>query len=196
MPMLSNIKDRQKANDAAKKALRKELALESQLRQDSALAQKKKAQKKRRKKTYLWIVGGLVFLFLAYLLFKPFQKNMTYGICKVFVQLYVPFPYTLHYSEAYDFDTSVRIWFAHLDAYGDYQLQRAECFFRPDETYGAALDRVTINRREIDPEVIEDFNRSIPVILEYPPDLQYPDPLPRSIDELQFDFDRYRRQIL
>lgn len=195
--MLNKIKDRTEANNLAKQALKQELAMELSPKSKSKLAEKKKARRKQNIKKVAIGAFIILIIYAGYILFKPFKQGMTYGICKVFIQLYVPFPYTIHYSEVIDKGSSIRIWFSHMDAYGDYQLQRMDCFYEADpETGFAKMGRATIDRREINPDIIRKFNKSLSVIMAYPPDLIYPDPLPRSLNDLQFDFNAYRMQIL
>lgn len=189
--------EREKAR--AKKALRRELALDEVGRKDrplSPLAQKKKDLRKKRTKNLLYFAVFSILAYGAWFLFKPFQSGMNYGICKVFAELQVPYPYTIYYSEVVEFSDSIRIWYSYLDSFGDYRLVPIQCYFGPHETYGFGLDRVTIGRREIDPDVVERFNSSIPSIITNPPDLIYPTPLPNDPADLQFDFDAFRKQIL
>lgn len=187
----------EKEKKRAKKALRRELAMDAAEKvKASPLAQKKKAARKKRMKKL--IMYGIILLlgYGVWLLFKPFKKGMNYGICKVFIELQVPYPYTLYYSEAIDFADYIRVWFSYLDSFGDYTLTKAECYFGPHEKYGFGLTRATIGKREIDPEVVEKFNSSIPAIVTNPPDLTYPTPLPNDPKDLQFDFDAFRKKIL
>lgn len=187
----------EKKKKRAKKELRRELALDTdEKRKASPLAQKKKAARKKRMKKL--ITYGVILLvgYGAWMLFKPFKKGMNYGICKVFIELQVPYPYTLYYSEAIDFADYIRVWFSYLDSFGDYTLTKAECYFGPHEKYGFGLTRVIIGKREIDPEIVEKFNSSIPAIVTNPPDLTYPTPLPNDPKNLQFDFERFRKKIL
>ncbi|MFP4313782.1 MAG: hypothetical protein ACLFR0_05585 [Alphaproteobacteria bacterium] len=189
--------EREKA--LAKKALRRELALEMGDRKErplSPLAQKKKALRKKRLKQAVILFFIALIGYGIWFLFKPFKQGMNYGICKVFAELQVPYPYTIYYSEVIEFSDSVRIWFSYLDSFGDYRLVPIQCYFAPHERYGFGVSQVTIGRREIDPDVVERFNASIPAIVSNPPDLIYPTPLPNDPADLQFDFDRFRKQIL
>jgi hypothetical protein len=40
------------------------------------------------------------------------------------------------------------------------------------------------------------FNKTIPAILAYPPDLSIPPPLPDSLEDLTIETDKFRRPIL
>lgn len=185
----------------AKKLLRRELSIEAgedvPPKKLSPLALKKMALRKKRMKQGAVLAGAAFFLYCAWWLFKPFQSSVEYGICKVFIELNVPYPYTLYYSEVIDLnDGSVRVWFSHYDSFGDYRLMPIQCFYGPHPTYGKALTKVLIGRREIDPSAVERFNTSLPAILNNLPDLTYPTPLPNDPKDLQFDFDKFRKKIL
>ena len=182
----------------AKKALRRELSLEDKApRKISPLAQKKLAQRKKKFRRYIYFAVFLLFAYIIWWGIKPFESSMEYGICKVFIELQVPYPYTIHYSEVVNVPTSnsIRVWFSHYDSFGDYRLENVQCFFGPNEVYGMGLTRITRDNREIEPQVVQSFNNALPAIFAYPPSLVYPTPLPNDLRQLQFDFERYRKQI-
>lgn len=192
-----NQQDAEREIARAKSALRRELAYEETgERKLSPLAQKKKQERKKKFKRiiYLGIAGFLGYG--VYWLVKPYQSGMEYGVCKTFVEQNVPYPKTIYYSEVIPFNDSVRIWFSHNDSFGEFRLEPIQCYFGAHEQYGMGITRITIGRREIDPEIVERFNHGLPAIFAYPPDLVYPTPLPNDPAELQFDFERYRKDIL
>ena len=167
---------------------------------EAALANSKlaEAQKAKRKQMFKFgmALAGLTLVIYAYnYLFSAFQGGMTYGICSVYLELNVPFPQDLRISTVEDFGDYVRIWYTQLDAFGEYRMEQIQCHFRADEVTGAALDKVTVNRREVDPERVARFNTSIPIILASPPDLTLPYPLPDSLQGLQIDADAFRLQL-
>lgn len=161
----------------------------------SPLAEKKKAARRRLRIRLMQGAGALVFCFLVYVLFIPSKGGMNYGMCKVFLELYSRYPDTLGLSSVEDFGDSYRIWFTETDAFGQYRLQQLQCFYRPDENTGFALQRVTIDRREIDQKIVEDFNRSIATVIAFPPDLTFPDPIPDTLRDVDIDTDKFRRKI-
>ncbi|HRQ61273.1 MAG TPA: hypothetical protein PLO23_07175 [Alphaproteobacteria bacterium] len=161
----------------------------------SALGDKKKAEKRKRRIRMAQGAGFLVFCYIVYLLFIPFKGGMNFGACKVFLELYVRYPDTLNLSTVEDFGESYRIWFTEVDAFGQYRHQQIQCFYKPDETTGFAIDRVTIDRREVEQKFIDDFNRSLPTVLAFPPDLTYPKAIPDSLSDVDIDTDRFRRKI-
>lgn len=167
---------------------------------EQALAQSKLAKAERAKKRKIFKLGGAIagiaFLSWAgYYLFKPFEAGMTYGICKTFLELRMQYPQELRVSTVDDMGMSVRIWYTQIDAFGEYRMENIHCFFRADDVMGAALEKVSVNRRELPPKVVEDFNKIIPVVLENPPDLTIPYPLPDSLESLQIDTDAFRFQL-
>lgn len=161
----------------------------------SALAEKKKAERRKRRIRALQGGGFLLFCYLFYILLIPYKGGLNFGACKVFLELYVRYPDTLNLSTVEDFGDSYRIWFTEIDAFGQYRLQQMQCFYRADENTGFAIDRVTVDRRQVDQKIVEDFNRSIPVIAKFPPDLTLPSPIPDSLRDIQIDTDKFRRKI-
>ncbi len=147
-----------------------------------------KPSKKQRKKQ-IKIGGGALAVLLLWQgyswLFSPFVGGMDYGMCRVFLELNVRYPDSLRLSHVQNFGQSVRIWYTQLDSFGQYRMESIQCYYRPDPVTGAAFERVTINRREVDPDIVERFNISIPAVLAYPPDLTYPRDFPNKIQDLQ-----------
>ena len=168
---------------------------------DSAIEKSKvKAEKSKLMKLRLKVggaIGGVVVVgALIFMLFLPAQGTMAFGLCKIFIELNSQYPQTIRLSTVEEVGLSVRIWFTQVDSFGEYRLEPMQCYFKQDDKLGFILDKVTINRREIDPEIIARFNTSIPVILQNPPDLSLPNALPDSLDSLQFQFEKFRKPIL
>lgn len=191
-----------KADPKSKAALKKKSDTKKELsraledeKPASRLRDKKKQEQKKRRLRYLYAGGALVFAYIGYLLFVPFKGGLNFGVCKVFLELYVQYPDTLKLSTVEDFGSSYRIWFTHIDSFGEYRLDHMQCFYRPDEQTGFALEKVTVGRREVEKQVVDDFNRSIRVIIEYPPDLTFPAPIPDSLSDIEIQTDSFRRKI-
>lgn len=154
------------------------------------LQEKRAANKKKLTKQGMILAGVVTFGFFVSWLFAPFQGGVPYGICKTFLELQVKYPQTLQLStvdQTLKKGMAVRIWFTQLDPYGEYRLEPIECLFRPDPVMGAALEKVTINRIEVDPKKVAAFNAAIPGLVTNPPDLDLPTPLPDSLRGLQID---------
>ena len=156
------------------------------------------AQKALRKKQMKQGGGALLALVLGYGIYlglKPFEGSMAYGICKVFLELNVRYPETLRLSTVEESGSFVRIWYTQVDSFGEYRMEPIQCYFKPDEQYGFILDKITINRQEVDPQKVEAFNRTLPVIFANPPDLILPTELPDSLEGLQIETDMFRVPI-
>ncbi len=185
-------------NDEAEAQQKEKLSVDEEINeavQNSKLAEKKK---KARKKQFKLGGAGLAVLLVGYVIYwgmQPFSGTMLYGICKVFLELDMQYPHTLRVSTVEEMGASVRIWYTQTDGYGEYRMEPIRCYFKKDEKLGLILDKVTIRRRPIDQEIVNDFNRSIPSILENPPDLTLPARLPDSLNGLQFETDKFRRRL-
>lgn len=162
----------------------------------SAISEKKARQKKQRIRIAGALAGVLFFAWAGWYLFAPFKGGMDFGLCKVFVQLNVRYPQTIHFSKVENFGNSIRIWYAHMDSFGEYRLEPIQCTFTQGENGQLMVDKITISRREIPQERIDAFNRSVPAIYANPPDLTYPSPLPDSLRDLQLETSRFRTPIL
>lgn len=188
------LKEKEKAEEEANKVERSQEEIEAALAQSKMVA----AEKAKRKKIFKY---GLIVAFIGlfswgmYYLLAPFKAGMTFGICKTFLELEMQFPQNMRVSIVEDFGQYVRIWYTQVDAFGEYRMENIQCHFRSDEVTGAAVERVAINRREVDQARVDDFNRSIAVILQNPPDLTIPPPLPDSLSGLQINADRFRFQL-
>lgn len=148
------------------------------------LKDKKARQRKLVIRIISTIAGGL-FLWWAYIaLFTYGKSSMAYGVCKVFLEQQVEYPLELRYSSVQDFAQMVRIWYVQHDSFGSTRFEMIDCYFKKD---GSGLDKVEINRRQLENSLIESFNKSIPAIMAYPPDLTYPPGLPSNIKALKRD---------
>lgn len=191
---------------AARKALKakakKEAKTKSQDEIDFALkqgrfAKEQKAKRKKQMKIGGALIGALLLGFLVKSLFTPYKGGVTYGICKVFLETQVQFPKHLRHTGMKDFGDSVRIWYTRIDAFGEDRMETMRCYYKYDEELGSSIvDKVTIDRREVDPRKVESFNRSLPVVLKNLPDLTYPKPLEgNNLRDLQIDTDSMRKPI-
>jgi hypothetical protein len=175
----------------------------------SVVQEKRVKIRKKKFRLALWAGGGVVVALLGYYLFAPFQGTMAYGVCKVFLEQRVQFPMhlrlsqveqsptNLHLGQGDKFSSWVRIWYTQLDGFGAYRLEPIQCYFHDDPELGyTALEKVTIRRREIDPEIVKSFNKTIPIIFEHPPDLTMPTPLPDKLKNLRFEINRFIKPIL
>lgn len=158
----------------------------------------KKKQKLARKKKIKYASIGLALLLVAYVVYwgiKPYKGSSAYGVCKVFLELTLRYPKTLRVSTVEELKSSVRIWYTQTDSFGEYRLEPIQCYFKKDERYGFALERVTIRRREVDKALVTDFNNTLPAVFANMPDLTIPAPLTDSLKDLQIETFRFRKPI-
>ena len=153
----------------------------------ASIAGGKLKDRRAKKRKMMFRAGGFVllvaFLYWAYIALFTYQKGgMGYGICKVFLELHVQYPTELRLSYADILSRRMRIWYAQHDSYGQTRFDAMDCYFQKDNLI---LEKVTINRREVDPAIVARFNKSIPTLFSYPPDLTYPMGLPDDIKELK-----------
>jgi hypothetical protein len=164
------------------------------LESSSLLKEKKQKQKKMFKWSGYAAGAGLVG-YIIYWLFAPISGGIWYSLCKTYLELNVRYPQYLTYSTVDWFDDSIRIWFTQLDGFGQFRMEPIQCFFKEDQTMGYAISRITISRREVDPQKVEAFNKSSYVFLSFPPNDNMPAPLPDSLEGLQFETDKFRIQF-
>lgn len=133
-------------------------------------------------------IGGVsLFSLVIYVATAPKKGGPMLGICKVFVERLVPYPTTLQYQFIEQYPKAVRVGYTHIDAFGQFRLDMAECGFRPDTKAGAVLDSVLLNREDLDAALVERFNVGLPSIVANMPDLTLVPPLPDDLLELKRD---------
>lgn len=151
--------------------------------------------KKRREKHFpkYKVMFGLLGFIIVFLIWAtwPHYQTARYGICKTYIERNVLYPQTLEFVFVEEtvppprYLPVVRMLYHKIGAFGDHWLNFAECTFRPDPQMGLVLDSVNINREKYhpaeDPERVESFNKTIPVILSTELDLTSPPELPEEI---------------
>lgn len=149
--------------------------------------------KKPKKKASRWKIGGigvaavLVLGLLVFVAMREPQGTPMLGVCKTFVERYVPFPTTLRYQFIEQYPRSVRVGYSHVDTFGQFRLDMTECGFKVDPERGAMMASVLVNREDLDPEIVEAFNVGIPSIVQNLPDLTLLPPLPDDLLALKHD---------
>lgn len=186
-----------KAEKKKEKAEKKKAKLDDidQAMAAGKLAERKKAQRKMIMRTAMFAVGGVFLLWVGYYLFKPYEESRTFAVCKMFLEHQVRYPQYLRYSEYESFEDGVRIWFTRVDPFGGSRMEPIRCTLAYDEVRGTYFSKITINRREVDPEKLEAFNRVLPAIRNIEFDLTRPPKLPDSLQDLQIQTDQYRFQL-
>ena len=155
------------------------------------LSEKDLAKRKKIFKFGLMGIGATLFIWLLFWLFKPYQGPLTFGVCKVFLEQNVQYPQTLRLSQVEEINDFIRIWYAQTDGFGEYRMDNIRCTFEADDQIGFRLKKVSFNRRDVDPDKVDAFNRSLPVVFAYPPDLTYPRRIPDSLKDLQLNVDAF-----
>ncbi len=189
--------DKQKKSKKPRKAKKAAFLIPDEEEEQKPLTiEEQKAEKRRIRNKRLSIAGGILSIFfLFWLLSRPYTGGPAFGVCRTFLELYVEYPQELRLSKVEDYGQEMRLWYTKIDPYGESNLDYMQCFFRNDSKTGFALDKVMVNRREVNPETVKSFNVSIPAILASKPDLTLPRPLPDSLEDLQLDPNRYKMRL-
>lgn len=116
----------------------------------------------------------LVAIALSVFSCQPKKGPMAYGICSTFLEMTTPYPNTLEYSSLEGSRTAIRIYYTHIDPFGEYKQEMLECTFGPDEAGGMKLTQVTRNRRPVDANDVAKFNATLPIIMASDPYLVVP----------------------
>lgn len=170
----------------------------------STIKQQRARRKKKMRKYGLITGGGLIFFYLVYLLFVPYKGEMTYGVCKTFLELNVPYPDHVRLNSVDDMGAVVRIWYTQIDSFGEYRMESMTCTYRgatdaDTAKYGGkmpfVLDKVSIGRRDVDAFAVEQFNYAIPTVIAMKPDLVLPSPLPNNLQDLQTTSNKFRKPL-
>ena len=162
------------------------------------LQEQKDAQKKKNKKRIM-ILGGVGLLsFLVWFLMKPYKASYDYGICRTFLELNIPYPHTIYVSELkYLRDGSLKLWYTHTDAFGEYRIESFVCKLATDpETGIMEVASLKMHKTYLDPEKVKGYNSALAYFAANPLILTWPAPLPDSLNDLHFDFNAVRRIII
>ncbi len=146
---------------------------------DDALKREIEEGKLRRQKNFRQIMYGVLAVAALLALLgiyscQPRKGSMAYGICSTFLELNTPYPETLRFTDLEGSKTAVRIYFTNIDPFGEFKQEMIECTFGPDEKMGMKLSQVMRNRRLVDPQLVRDFNITLPTIMASDPYLILP----------------------
>lgn len=142
-----------------------------------------KKQKKSNLRYYIGIPVVLVAGVVA-LAFMPLSGTMKFGLCKVFVEKRYTYPIYLDIVSVLEREADVRVEYTVMNEFGDTMFHTITCVFRPDPVSTMALTSVVLDRQRIDQAELDAFNRTIPSILAYPPDLRVPMPVTEDLMSL------------
>ena len=91
-------------------------------------------------------IGLLLFTLLIVKACEPAKTTILYPICSAFAEKNVPFPETIQHSLVEEYSSlSVRIYYAHIDGFGQYLTEFLECSFGQDEQRGLFLNAAIYN---------------------------------------------------
>lgn len=93
------------------------------------------------------VLGTVIFsfLFLTVIIVQsctPRKGTILYGMCGSFLEQQVIFPETIQHSTVEQYRKAVRIYFTHIDGFGEYQLEFIECSFFQDPAQGVQMESV------------------------------------------------------
>lgn len=156
-------------------------------------------KKEKRKKQLKWGGGAGAALLVAILLYfglQPGKTGMSYGLCKTFLELTVRYPQYLRVARTDSYGGFRRIWYTQVDAFGEYRMEEIRCYYGGRNENGhPQFKKITIRRQDVPPEIVESFNKSVPAILAYPPDLTVPRDFSNNLEGLRFESDSFRRSL-
>lgn len=152
----------------------------------------KTIKEKPRAATVTGITMLVIALFGYQQLNKPRLGSMGYGLCKNFLELYVSYPDYLRLSSARDYKDDQgsivsRIWYSQLDAFGQNRMERIQCYFRRTPQKQLYIDRITIDRREVNHELVKRFNAALDGIKNTELNRDLPKDFPNRIRDLKPD---------
>lgn len=159
------------------------------------LAADKKVKRKKLRKRLILLFFLALFGYALWFLFKPFKASETYGICHTLLELTLAYPHTMYVSEIQNTpDSGLRLWYSHIDAFGEYRLEFFECVIAyVPASDGVSAPQLKIARLEkrkqpVDEETIASLNHALIYFQENPLVKNWPAPLPDTIGALHFDF--------
>lgn len=180
-------------------------ALRNKKKQKEISSESKENSKSEEVKTFLtparfkmgiFIAIGSLLLYGIWWLFKPYEATMKYGICKVFMERNIHYPQTMKIRNVRDRSSAAEIWLSYTDAFGQDMAQRIRCNFVTDEITGLwKVKGISIGKIKISEEEIAKFNKTIPAIYAYPPELVVPFELPDNPLNLHVDARPFMMQI-
>ncbi len=93
-------------------------------------------------------IGGIVFVFIMFAVIQsctPRKGTLLYGICRSFLELHIPYPHTIYHARVEQYRKALRIYYNHLDSFGQYQREMIECSFSQDPVKGIQVESIFID---------------------------------------------------
>lgn len=138
----------------------------------------------------LFIIGLSLFIWT---LLQPKKGTAYFGVCNTFLEMQVRYPQTIKLTSVEWIERSLRIYFTHIDAYGENHSEMFECLFNAKGDL--TLLEARRNRIALPSEKVKDFNKTIPIVLMAKPDLTLPDPLPDDLENLKKDLKPSKKDL-
>ncbi|MFK7838980.1 MAG: hypothetical protein AB8B83_01505 [Bdellovibrionales bacterium] len=152
-------------------------------------------KKRQRKRLIIASPFVIVIGYFIYWFNTPYYAGLDYGFCRVFLELNVQYPDRLRLSEIEEKRDFVRIWYMQTDSFGQERLENIECYHGQDPELGYFIEKVRVDRREIDPAKVARFNKSLTTIVAYPPDLAHPVKLRDALGNIDIQTYLFRKPI-
>lgn len=156
---------------------------------DTDIPEGLKTSPDRKRKFILFGSIGALLLIILLSVFacQPRKGSILYGICSAYLEQQIPYPETIRHGRVEQYPKAVRIYYTHIDAFGQYQLEMIECSFIQDPVKGAQIEKILHNRDEVDQEKIRKFNISLSAVMAGEPDLTLPPPMAHALRGLKID---------
>jgi hypothetical protein len=146
--------------------------------------------KQKQEMIFVSVVGFITILiiFLVVLSGNDEAKGTwRYGLCKVFLERYAQYPTHIKLLTSGEKQNSAQLGYININSYGSQNSEMMECFYNIDQN-GVTLNHVTVNRRTFNQDMVNEFNQSIPIILEREDlDLVLPPRLGWTLESLKFE---------
>lgn len=148
-------------------------------------------------------IGGIIGIFILFAIIQsctPRKGTLLYGICRSFLELNIPYPNTIYHVRVEQYRKALRIYYNHLDSFGQYQREMIECAFLQDPVKGIQVETIFIDSVKpitekeravgkgrlyrVEQKYIDLFNNSLSpsAIMSQDPDLVLPKPEWRAIN--------------
>lgn len=164
--------------------------------EERAFEDKKKAAQKAALRSFVIkhkiklgsVLAAIVLLF-GFLWYgsQPLKGPAYVGLCRAFVELQLNYPETMRLMQYEYFDRGHRLFYTYTDPFGEYRSSMAECKFSVTPYGSLIADSIKIDRRDVDLKKREEFNKTIPIIMAYGPNMIVPFPPKGSLEELKID---------
>lgn len=152
---------------------------------------KEKLPKDKKKLRRNAALGFLAFaaLFIWYGL-QPLVGPQEVGICRTFAEMKLKYPQTMKLTTTDQFGDALRLYFTYIGPFGETRSSIIECRVRPDPATGQPqLYAIKIDRTPVSDAEVQEFNRTIPYILQHNPNRVIPPPYKEKDDLYQLKRD-------